>query len=45
MEAKSFLYIYTNFLHLSRLYFAIQVPIFQWLRNSANAQIASLGHL
>ena len=45
MEAKSFLYIYTNFLHLSQLCFAIQIPIFQWLRNSANAQIASLGYL
>ena len=45
MEAKSFLYICTNFLHLSQLCFAIQIPIFQWLRNSANAQIASLGHL
>ena len=45
MEAKSFLYIYTNFLHLSQLCFGIQIPIFQWLRNSANTQIASLGHL
>ena len=45
MEAKSFLYIYTNLLHLSQLCFAIQIPIFQWLRNSANAQIESLGYL